>query len=283
MKLGVIFEGGACRSVFSVGVMDALMEEGIWGDYVIGVSAGSCYMMSYASKQFGRNKELALRYIPDRRYMGPKYLANRKNRCYFNLEFIFDQIPNYYLPFDYQAFQNYHGEVVAVVTNIETGRAEYLPVSAKDKRSMLLRASCALPILFPPIPYHGHLYMDGGIVDAIPITHAVQQGCDKNIVVLTQDRAYKKSPEKALELAKVRYRNYPAFVKALDERTMRYNGALERLRKCEAAGEAFVIAPKDSSGYHRLEQDPKILEQWYNDGYEAAREQMADLKAYLFE
>lgn len=283
MKLGVIFEGGACRSVFSAGVMEALMEENIWGDYVVGVSAGACYMVSYASRQKGRNKELAIRYIPDPRYMGAKYLADPDNHSYFNMEFIYEQIPNYYAPFDYKAFQEYPGEVIAVVTNMETGKPEYLPVSRTDRRSTLLRATCALPLLFPPIEYCGKFYMDGGITDPIPIKHCVEVGCDKNIVVLTQDRGYIKSPEKALEVGKMRYRKYPAFVKALDERTMRYNGALERVRKCEANGTAFVIAPKDSSQYHRIEKDPKVLEQWYEDGYRTAMEQMDALKAYLKE
>lgn len=283
MKLGMIFEGGACRSVFSAGVMEALMEENIWGDYLVGVSAGACYMMSYASRQKGRNKELALRYIPDRRYMGPKYLSDRRNRSFFNMEFIYDQIPNYYLPYDYDALVAYPGEVIAVVTNLETGKPEYLPVPRKDRRSTLLRATCALPLLFPPIEYCGKLYMDGGITDAIPVAHAVQAGCDKNIVVLTQDRRYIKAPEQALEIGKLRYRAWPNFIKALDERTMRYNGALDRVRRYEAEGKAFVIAPKDSSKYHRIEKDPKVLEQWYNDGYETAMERMADLKAYLKE
>ena len=281
MKLGVIFEGGACRSVFSAGVMEALMEENIWGDYVVGVSAGACYMVSYASRQKERNKELAVRFIPDSRYMGAKYLSNPKNRSYFNLDFIYEQIPNYYLPFDYEAFQEYPGEVIAVVTNMATGKPEYLPVSRTDRRSTLLRATCALPLMFPPIVYQGNRYMDGGITDPIPIKHCVEQGCDKNIVVLTQDRRYIKAPESALEIGKLHYREYPHFVKALDERTMRYNGTLERLRRYEDEGKAFVIAPKDSSGYHRVEKDPKVLEQWYNDGYNQAMEQMDALKAYL--
>ena len=238
-------------------------------------------MVSYASRQKGRNKELALRYIPDPRYMGAKYLAEPDNHCYFNMEFIYDQIPNYYAPFDYKAFQEYPGEVIAVVTNMETGKPEYLPVSRTDHRSTLLRATCALPLLFPPIEYCRQYYMDGGITDPIPVKHSVEMGCDKNIVVLTQDRRYIKSPERALEIGKVRYRKYPAFVKALDERTMRYNGALERVRRYEANGKAFVIAPKDSSQYHRIEKDPKVLEQWYEDGYQTAMEQMGALKAYL--
>ena len=283
MKVGMIFEGGACRSVFSAGVMDALMDAQIRGDYLVGVSAGACYMVSYASGQRGRNRELALRYIPDRRYMGPKYLSDRRNRSFFNQEFIYEQVPNYYLPFDYEAFAKFPGEVIAVVTNLKTGKPEYLPIPRKDRRSTLLRATCALPLLFPPIAYCGQLYMDGGITDAIPIAHAVKAGCEKNIVVLTQDRGYIKSPEKALEVGKLRYRAWPNFIKALDERTMRYNGTLERLRRYEAEGKAFVIAPKDSSGYHRIEKDPKILEQWYRDGYEQAMEQMNALKAYLQE
>ena len=170
-----------------------------------------------------------------------------------------------------------------MVTNLETGKPEYLPVPRKDRRSTLLRATCAQPLLFPPIEYCGKLYMDGGITDAIPVAHAVQAGCDKNIVVLTQDRRYIKAPEQALEIGKLRYRAWPNFIKALDERTMRYNGALDRVRRYEAEGKAFVIAPKDSSKYHRIEKDPKVLEQWYNDGYETAMERMADLKAYLKE
>ena len=284
MKIGMIFEGGACRSAFSAGVMDAFMDHDLYGDYLIGVSAGACYMMSYASRQRGRNKELVVRYIPDRRYMGPKYLSQRRNRSYFNLEFIYDQIPNYYLPYDYKALQAFPGEVVAVVTNLQTGKAEYLPVPRKDKRSVLLRATCALPLMFPPIEYCGNLYMDGGIADSIPLTHTLEDaGCDKAIVILTQDRRYIKAPEQALEIGKLRYRDYPAFVKALDERTMRYNGALARVRKYEEEGRAFVIAPKDSSGYHRLEQDPKVLEQWYNDGYQEAMERMDALRRFLKE
>ncbi len=283
MKLGMIFEGGACRSAFSAGAMDALMDEKIQGDYLIGVSAGACYMVSYASGQRGRNKELVVRYIPDRRYMGPKYLSDRRNRCFFNMKFIYEQIPNYYLPFDYDAFAAFPGEVVAVVTNLQTGKPEYFPVPRRDRRSTLLRATCALPLMFPPIEYKGQLYMDGGITDPIPITHAVQSGCDKNIVVLTQDRNYIKAPEKALEIGKLRYRHWPNFIKALDERTMRYNGALDRVRRYEAEGKAFVIAPKDSSKYHRIEKDPAVLESWYNDGYEAVMERMAELRAYLQE
>ena len=283
MKVGMIFEGGACRSAFTAGVTEAFLEHHIQGDYLIGVSAGACYMVSYASAQRGRNRELVLRYIPDARYMGAKYLAQRSNRSYFNLDFIYDQIPNVLLPFDYDAFAAFPGEVVAVVTNMETGKPEYLPLPRKDRRSTLLRATCALPFLFPPISYGGKRYMDGGITDPIPVAHALEAGCDKVVVILTQDRRYIKSPEPALEVGKWRYRHDRNFVRALDERTMRYNGALARVKRYEEEGRAFVIAPKDSRRYRRLERDPKVLEQWFLDGYHEALEHMEALRIFLEE
>ena len=283
MKIGMIFEGGACRSAFSAGVMDAFMDHDLYGDYLIGVSAGACYMMSYASRQRGRNKELVVRYIPDRRYMGPKYLSQRRNRSYFNLEFIYDQIPNYYLPMITRHCRRSRAKWWRW-SRICNRKAEYLPVPRKDKRSVLLRATCALPLMFPPIEYCGNLYMDGGIADPIPVTHTLEDaGCDKAIVILTQTAAISRRRSR-------RWRSANCAIGTIRLSSRRWmsapcatNGALARVRKYEEEGRAFVIAPKDSSGYHRLEQDPKVLEQWYNDGYQEAMERMDALRSFLKE
>ena len=50
MKLGMVFEGGASRTIFSCGVADAFLEENIMPDYFIGVSAGIAFGLSYLSK-----------------------------------------------------------------------------------------------------------------------------------------------------------------------------------------------------------------------------------------
>ena len=52
---GLVLEGGTFRPVFSCGVMDALLDNNIMFDYVIGVSAGITYAVSYLSRQRGRN------------------------------------------------------------------------------------------------------------------------------------------------------------------------------------------------------------------------------------
>ena len=185
MKLGMVFEGGANRTVFSCGVMDAFLKERLMPDYLIGVSAGIAYGVSYLSGQKGRNIEVVENYIADKRYMGMRHLFNRNEKAYFNTKFVFEEVPNELIPFDYDAFAAYPGKVEAAVTNIHTGKAEYVEVPrGRDMRDTLV-ASCSLPILFQPVKLGRHYYLDGGIADSIPYEHALAEGCDRLIVVLT--------------------------------------------------------------------------------------------------
>ena len=91
MKTGIVFEGGAFRTIFSCGVMDAFLEKNIMPDYIIGVSAGAAYGVSYASRQPGRNLKIILDYCDDKRYMGINNLLNPKNKCYYGLDFALTQ------------------------------------------------------------------------------------------------------------------------------------------------------------------------------------------------
>ena len=176
MKTGLVLEGGALRTIFSSGVCDALLDGGVMVDYVIGVSAGIAYGVSYISRQPRRNLEIVTRYAGDRRYMGMNNLADRHNRSYFGLEFVYDTIPNELVPFDYQTFAAYPGQVEAVVTNLNTGEAEYMPVPREDDKFLLLQATCALPLMFPIYHLNGQPYLDGGVADSIPYERAFQQG-----------------------------------------------------------------------------------------------------------
>ena len=175
MKTGIVLEGGAVRTIFSTGVCDALLTRDLLPDYVIGVSAGIAYGVSYVSKQSRRNLDIMVNYINDKRYMGFGNLLRRDNRAYFGLDFVFGTIPNELIPFDYDTFAAYPGEVEAVVTNMDTGKAEYFPVERRDDRFKLLQATCALPFLFPVFDIQGKPCMDGGAADAIPYERALER------------------------------------------------------------------------------------------------------------
>lgn len=279
MKLGITMEGGASRTVFSCGVTDVFLEEGIMPDYFIGVSAGIAYGISYLSGQKGRNLELATKYMGDKRYMGPKHLL--KNRNFYNLAFVFDEVPNKLLPFDKDAFEAFPGKVVAGVTNIHTGKSEYIEVPRRDDKYEVLVASCALPILFQPVKIGHHYYLDGGLSDSVPYKQAIKEGCDKNIVILTRERGYVKKQERAGKISQKLYKKYPKIVEDLDKRPERYNACMEELLEKEKAGEVFVIAPETTYGIGRTESNPDKLKQLYDEGYRQTRQLMPELKKYL--
>ena len=282
MKIGLVLEGGAHRTIFSCGVLDAFLDAKIKADYVIGASAGITYGMSYISRQKGRNREMLRRYVNRSRYMGISHLLNPFNRSYYNLKYVFDTIPNHLLPVDYDALREFQGQAVAVVTNIQTGEPEYLPVTTDDTSWKVLQATCALPLLFKPIRLEGKLYADGGIADSIPFQKAIQEGCDRVIVVLTRERSYRKTSESATDYAVKHYRRkYPAYAEKIQNRHERYNACIEELAQCEKNGEVYVIAPEDTLQVGRTEKDVSKLMALYAQGYAVTMQQLNALNAYI--
>jgi predicted patatin/cPLA2 family phospholipase len=281
MKTGLVLEGGALRTIFSSGVCDAMLEGGIMPDYLVGVSAGIAYGVGYLARQPRRNLEILKRFANDRRYMGMHNLVDRGNRSYFGLEFAYQTIPNELMPFDYDAFEAFPGQVEAVVTNMDTGLPEYLPVPRRDPEATLIQASCALPLMFPIYHIDGKPYMDGGVTDGIPFERAFEQGCDRVMVVLTKTRDYIRKPDGLLSVVCRKYREYPNFCKAMEERAERYNQCRERLFELERQGKVLVIAPEDTLGVSRTERDVEKLQLLWGQGYQMAVERMEEIRAYL--
>ena len=273
MKTGLVLEGGALRTIFSSGVCDAFLNEKLpMPDYTIGVSAGIAYGVSYLSRQKRRNLQLLMHYANDRRYMGWGNFFDPRNRSYFGLKFAYDTIPNELVPFDYDTFEAYPGQVEAVVTNLQTGRAEYREVPRRDASFLLLQATCAMPVLFQPIRLDdGAPYLDGGCSDAIPWKRALAVGCDRVVVVLTRERSYRKEPEQLMPLFRRVYRKYPVFLEGLRTRAERYNQCREELFALEQEGRVLVIAPANTRGFSHTERDrQKILALWQG-GFFAGR------------
>ncbi len=285
MKLGLVLEGGASRSLFTCGVLDALLEEDIFADLVIGVSAGIAYGTSYVSRQIGRNLELSTKYMNDKRYMGIRHLLNPKNRSYYNREFAFHRIPKELVLFDFDAYtKNAEScEVYAVLTSLETGDAEYSLLSSTDwdRHINTLWASCSLPLLFQPEYIDGVPYLDGGVADPIPYHKATELGCDKIITVLTREKSYRKEGDGSAKLAGGFFKKYPGFCKALKGRSEKYNQTRDELFADAENGEALVIMPTCTEGFNRTERRPEKLKALYDDGYSIAKQMMPQIKKYL--
>lgn len=275
---GLVLEGGTFRPVFSCGVMDALLDNDIMFDYVIGVSAGITYAASYLSRQRERNINILRQYRGDKRYFGARNLLH--DHSIFGTDFVFDTIPNQLVPFAWDEFHKYQGKYLVGVTNAKTGKAEYLDGMRMDRPCTILRATCAIPIYFPPVQMDGETYYDGGLADPIPILRSLHDGNERNLIVLTQPESYRKTLGRGVQFAaKWLKRKYPAMPKVLLERAKHYN---ETVCFCHRLAEnkpqdTVLLQPEKS--LNSFEKDVKKLEWGYEMGYNIACARMEEIKA----
>ncbi len=275
---GLVLEGGTMRPIFSSGVMDALLSEDIMLPYCIGVSAGIADGVSYVSKQKGRNLEIVRRYRNDKRYMSKRNFA--KCRSLFGLDFIFDEIPNERIPFDWETFQNYEGTCLVGVTNASTGEAEYMDGKKMDPQCNMLRATCAMPLFFPAIRIDDNHYYDGGLSGPIPINKALEDGCDKLLVILTQPKGYVKRLSKYDKMgANLLAKKYPAIRDTILSRPNRYNETVMRCEELEKEGKVMIIRP--NYPLNSFESNVQKLESTYWHGYRMTKERINRIKKFL--
>lgn len=278
---GLVLEGGAVRTIYSSGVCDGFLEQNFLADFVVGVSAGIAYGVSYVARQEGRNLRILERFVRDSRYMGAGNLLKPGNRSYFGLDFAYDEIPNYLVPFDYGAFESYPGRVEVGVTNLLTGKTDYYPMTCEDKRFVLLRATCAMPLLFPIFEINGKPYLDGGVGDSVPFRRALRAGCDKLIVVLTRERSYYRGPEKLEKMICHRYREYPAFCEAVRTRAERYNADRAAILELERQGKALIFAPQCTKGFSRTERDLDKIRALWKEGRDEAVARIEEVRSFV--
>lgn len=265
MKTGLVLEGGGMRGIYTVGALDVFMEHNIRFDYVIGVSAGAGNAASYISGQRGRGYRVDTAYVHDKRYIGIDPILHKKS--VFGLDFIYDTIPQELDPFDYDAFHADKSEFVTVVTDAETGEAVYFgkeKIVGKD--FTVMKASAALPMFTPPVEFEGKKYFDGGVADSIPVERALQDGCERLVIILTRPHGFQKKPESMRSAYTHMLKAYPNVIRTLDERHNRYNASLELCYQLEKEGKAVVIAPEYPLTVDKFSTDTEKLEHCYYEG-----------------
>ncbi|MBD8389549.1 patatin family protein [Dysgonomonas sp. BGC7] len=268
-NIGLVLEGGGMRGVFTCGVLDYFMDNKIHFPYAIGVSAGACNGLSYMSNQRGRAKYSNIDLLAKYKYIGLKHYFKKGNIMDFDL--LFHEFPENIIPYDYATYFRSDSRFEMVTSNCLTGQAEYFEEKNDKERVIdIVKASSSLPILCP-ITYVDDIPMlDGGICDSIPVIRSIGQGYEKNVVVLTRNKGYRKE-SKDIKIPSFIYRKYPAMRKALSNRNTLYNSQLELIEKLEDEGRVFVIRPLKPINVDRIEKDTDKLTSLYEEGYECAK------------
>lgn len=280
MKTGLILEGGAVRGIFTAGVLDRLMENGIYLPYVIGVSAGGSNALSYRARQMGRTARLmnapkSEAYYGFRQFWGSHKLINLNKMCY--------EYPYHQFPLDFETYFSSDVFTEYACTCCETGEAEFFSENSDEKRLLTIcKATCSIPMLCEPVELDGKHYLDGSIADSIPIARALEQGCDRVVIVLTKPESnvpptdYKKYKR----VISTMYRKYPAFVEACMDRTERYEKEARLMQEMKDSGRAYIIRPQNTS-ISKFERDSHRIMEFYRHGYTLMDKNFIDFMNWL--
>ena len=281
MRVAIVLEGGSMRCQFTAGVLDVLMEQGVTGfGACYGVSAGALCGLSFKSGQIGRANRVNLAFCNDPRYLGAKALVTQGSLVGY--DFMLNDVQNRIDPFDEEAYRANPMRLIAVASDIVFGTAEYLEVADPVADIDAVRASTSMPLVTPPVELAGRLYQDGGIADSVPVERALEHdGFERAVVVLTQDRAYRKGPYELMAAARARYGSYPYFLEALETRADRYNAQRERIGAFEREGRALVIAPPEPVTVGHVERDPQKLLELYIQGRQEAMRHLDELREFM--
>lgn len=279
MKIGLVLEGGGMRGLFSAGVLDALLElKELSVNGIVGVSSGALFGVNYVSKQKERAVRYNKKYADDKRYMGLHSWITTGNAV--NKDFAFYELPYKLDVFDNETFKKAKTDFYVVMTNVESGKPEYVLIEDAFAQMEYLRATSALPFASKIIEINGKKYLDGGISDSIPIDFCESLGYDKIIAVLTRPEGTYKE-DKLGFLYKLVYRKYPNLVNSLLNMATDYEKVLAKIKDLENKGEIFVVRPPEVLKIGRLEKNRDKIQKVYDTGLNTGLKELNNIVKYL--
>lgn len=274
-KIGLVLEGGGMRGVFTCGVLDYFLDAGVSFPYVVGVSAGACNGLSFMSHQRGRARTTNIEILRDYQYIGFRFLP--RQHSILDQKLLFEELPSSLLPYDYDAYRKNPAYFEMVTTDCLTGQACYLhEPSNADRLVKIARASSSLPYVCPVVFVDRIPMLDGGIVDSIPVLRAQSKGYEKNVVVLTRNRGYRKT-EKDIKVPRFIYNRFPHLREALSHRCACYNEQLQLVEDLEDSGAIIAIRPQRPLVVGRMERNINRLIALYEEGYSCAKQVVENL------
>ena len=280
MKTGLILEGGAMRGMFSCGILDVFMENGVTFDGCAGISAGAVFGCNFKSGQIGRPIRYNKKYCADPRYVSLRSLVTTGDL--YGVQFCYHELPDKLDVFDRKAFSENPMAFYVGATDVDTGKAVYhLCTDGGAEDIEWMRASASMPMVSRVVKIGDYRLLDGGIVEPVPYDFMRREGYGRNVVILTQPREYRKKKSAMLPLMRLTMRAYPKVVEAMALRHERYNAMTDRIAEDEQQGKVLVLRPPEALGISRTEKNPEELERVYQMGRRIALQRLDEVRAYL--
>ena len=279
--VALVLQGGGARGAFTAGVLDVFMEHGLDFPYVIGTSAGALNAVNYVSGDIGRSKRVTTEVMFDKKFRSIHNMIFRGGA--FNFGYLFHELPQTTLPFDFSRYNASTCCFFCASTSLETGEVTYFQKGECNEFYKALASSASLPLISRPVRVLGKKYLDGGVVAPVPYKKPLEDGFEKEIIVMTRPQGYRRG--KAGKLTKVlgwllyhrKHEFYASYKKSNDFYNENYIG-VERL---EAEGKAIAIYPPESIHVGRMEKHVENLEALYQAGRDAAENKLDEILAFV--
>lgn len=239
VKTGIVFSGGGARGIAHAGVLKALEENGIFPEMISGSSMGAIIGAFYAEG------------------LGPKAILEivKKPRLYKAIQFglPIDGLTDLsYLKKMLQSnlkedsFEALQRKLYVCVTNLHSGKFEIIE---SGKLSTVVLASCAIPVIFKPVKMGEDVYVDGGVLNNLPVEPLLRQ-CD--VLIGVNVNAYKETRQPMEGMYAIAERSASL---------MLWENVKERARQCDVFIEAEGAYPY---GIFDFTQANKIFDAGYD-------------------
>ncbi|MDD7182444.1 patatin-like phospholipase family protein [Peptostreptococcus porci] len=281
--VALIFEGGGMRASFSSGVANVLIENGLFFNYVAGISAGTSVLLNYLTRDIERGKKSFIDIVDDPNFGGWSTFV--KGKGFFNAEYIYENMsyPGQLLSFDYDSLMKNTATFRIGSYDVLADKVRYFgkeDINAFEDVLKIARASSSLPILMPPTIYNAGVYYDGGLGGGVALDAAIKDGYKKFFIVRTREKDYRKEPMKHQRALKGYFKNTPMVAERMIQRPFVYNEVCDMIERLEDAGKAIVVYPEDMRINSR-EKDKIKLIQMYNQGESIAKKNVENWKDIL--
>ncbi len=276
--IGVIDVGGGLRGIYGSGVFDRCLDDEIKFDYCIGVSAGSANTITYLANQRGRTYRYYHDYSGRKEYMSFGNLI--KFGRYINLDYIYSEMSNSDCedPLDFMTALNHETNLTIVVSDALSGEPYYFTKhDMKLDDYTILKASSAIPAVCKGYKINGREYYDGGVSDPVPVQKALDDGCDKLVLILTKPVEITDTLARDTKMAKMIRKNYPLLAEKLIQKSANYKKGLDLALELQKQGKCLIVAPDDCCGVSTLTKDKDKLHALYEKGYKDAEK----IKAFV--
>jgi predicted patatin/cPLA2 family phospholipase len=277
----LVLEGGALRSLYTSGVLDVFMENGLEFSGVIGVSAGALNAANYVAKHIGRSAKINIMHSGDSNYFGIKQFLLKGS--VFNFDYLFYTPIKDLYPYAEDVLEDSKQRFLIGATDCETGKAVYFEKKTYIELIQALQASSSIPLLCKPFKVDGVTCLDGAISDPIGVNKAFSEGYNKVVVVLTRHYEYKnKKPSRLVKfLYNIVYKKYPRLIASLDNNYDQYNSLIEEINKMEKEDKIFIIRPSCEKKIKSIEKDARKLTDLYFLGRDDARRLLPQMLEYI--